>query len=130
MNTKPLLFLCAALAYGPACFAQATGNCTAEVKVTPLGLQKPVDDTRRFNRTVTLARYRINATASDKQCAIVSFNLRHGYTEADGTVVSATEAKKMRFRGGKGSLKGELPLKREVPNLTWSVEDLSCKHCK
>jgi len=125
----PLLVF-AALAYAPICFAQAEGGCTAEVKVTPIGLQKPIDDTRRLDRTVTLARYRIDATASDKQCAIVSFNLRNSYKDAAGATVSEAEPKTMRFRGGKTTSTGELPVRREVPKLDWSVEDVSCKRCQ
>ncbi len=74
MKMTSALLLFGLSAFAPGCFALASGDCTAEVKVTPIGLQKPVDDTRRLDRTVTLARYRLNATASDKQCSIVTFN--------------------------------------------------------
>ena len=106
------------------------GGCTAEVAVTPLGLQKPIDDTRQPARQVTLARYRLDATSNEKQCVIVNFNLRHGYKNKDGTLVTAAEPRTMRFAGGKGTLRGELALRRELPKLSWSAEDVSCKLCR
>jgi hypothetical protein len=128
MKIRLSLLLFIPLAYAPLCWAQSDG-CTADVKVTPVGLQKPVDDTRRLDKTVTLARYRLDATASDKQCAVVTFSLRHGYKDAAGATVSEVEPKSMRFRGGKGTAPGELPVRRELPKLEWSVEDVSCKRC-
>ena len=117
------------VAYAPVCCAQADG-CTAQVKVVPIGLQKPVDDTRAPHRNLTLARYRVDATANEKQCAVVSFNLRHSYKDTDGTVVTAAEPMSMRLVGGKGTERGEFPLRRSIPKLTWSAEDVSCKLCK
>ena len=127
---SPLIACLALLSAVIACGSAQAQDCTAEVKIAPVGLQKPIDDTRQPGRTVTLARYRLDATSNEKQCVVVSFNVLHSYKDKDGTVVSATDSATMRLIGGKGRDHGELPLKRSIPKLTWSVEDVSCKLCK
>jgi len=110
--------------------AQA-GNCTADVKVTAMGLQKPIDDTRRPMRDLALARYRIDATSSEMQCAVVTFKLKYSYKDTKGNAVSEdADAQSLRVRNGKASQQGEWPLRRELPRVTWSAEEISCKPCQ
>jgi len=127
MRTK--LWLALLAAYAPLAGAQADG-CSAEVKANAMGLQKPLDDTRRPTRTLTLARYRVDVTASEKQCAVVTFTLKYSYTDSGGkTVTESTDAQSMYVRGGKATQQGEWPLQRELPRVTWSVDSVSCKRC-
>jgi len=129
MGKKLWLLAMAACAPLPA-WAQA-GSCTADVKVTAMGLQKPIDDTRRPARDLTLARYRIDATSSEKQCAVVTFKLKYSYKDAGGNAVSAdADAQSLRVRNGKASQQGEWPLRRELPRVTWTAEEISCKPCQ
>ena len=130
-NRSPVTTCLTLLLAAFACTGSAQAQeCTAEVKIAPVGLQRPIDDTRQPGRNVTLARYRLDATSNENQCVMVNFNVRHSYKDKDGTVVSATDPMTMRLIGGKGREHGELPLKRSIPKLDWSVEDISCKLCK
>jgi hypothetical protein len=129
MGKKPWLLAIALCAPLPA-WAQGA-SCAADVKVTAMGLQKPIDDTRRPMRDLALARYRIDATSSEKQCAVVTFKLKYSYQDAKGNTVSEdADAQSLRVRGGKVSQQGEWPLRRELPRVTWTAEDISCKPCQ
>jgi hypothetical protein len=115
------------VAFAPTCAAQA-GDCTATVKIFSVGVQNP-DFTRMKNRTLTLYRYKIEATTVGKQCAVINFNIRRTYQLPDGNPYTATESRSIWIRGGKGSDFGELAEKRGLPRIEWSAEDISCRRC-
>jgi len=113
----------------PFAAAQAQ-NCTAEVKVTAMGVQKPLDDTRRPLRNVTLARYRVDVTSSEQRCAVVTFTPKYSYMDPAGKTISeSTDAQSIYVRGGKATQQGEWPLQRDLPRVTWSADSVSCKRC-
>jgi hypothetical protein len=113
--------------YAPLCIAQAP-DCTATVKITSVGVQNP-DDTGQTNRTVTLYRYRIDATSSENQCAAIDFKIRRSYKLRDGSAFAATDPGSIRIRRGKGSEFGEVADKRGLPRIEWTAEDISCRRC-
>jgi hypothetical protein len=108
--------------------AAQADDCTATVKIVSIGVQNP-DDTRQRNRTVTLYRYRVDATSSEQQCANIDFNIKHSYKLPDGSPFAATDHSSIRIRRGKGSDFGEVAEKRGLPRIEWSAEDISCRRC-
>jgi len=115
------------VAYTPICSAQA-GDCTAQVKIASMGV--PMDDMQLRYRTTTLYRYRIDATTSEKQCAMVNFDIRRSYKLPDGSPFTAADPGSMWVHGGKGTDYGEIPGDRGLPKIQWAVENISCKKCQ
>ena len=115
------------VAYMSICAAQAA-DCTATVKVAPVGVENP-DVTQMKSRTLRLYRYRIDATSSEKQCAAIDFKIRRSYKLPDGSAFTAADPGSIKIHGGTGKDFGERAEKDGPPKIVWSAEEISCRRC-